>query len=140
MLKYEIILYILEIIGLFSNIFLILCLYRSSRRRNRNNNRTRSATYHADTGRITTNNNSNSNSRSSQRNRSNTNHLTNHEAGQILLAQRLGLIQHLPLIVYEGNKKKKKNTTNNNNEIKTDDNDEISLIGLKGENSFIIYK
>lgn len=98
-------------------------LNRSSRRRN-NARRSRSATYHADTGRITgdasENNNSSRSSRRSRRNRANTNHqvsgtlqtgggqLNNVEAGQILLAQRLGLIQHLPLIVWERNKKKDK--------------------------------
>jgi E3 ubiquitin-protein ligase RNF11 len=42
--------------------------------------------------------------------------LSNVEAGQILLAQRLGLIQHLPLIVWEGNRKNKDKLKTGNGE------------------------
>jgi len=118
-------------------------LNRSSRRRNNAARRSRSATYHADTGRITggdttsENNNSSRSTRRSRRNRANTSHpvslqtggasqLSNVEAGQILLVQRLGLIQHLPLIVWEGNRKNKDklktgNGENENGENKNDD-------------------
>lgn len=97
-------------------------LNRSSRRR-ANTRRSRSATYHADTGRITTG----SSRPSRRRNRARTGTTGNQnfatvsdvqlagqgEAGQILLAQRLGLIQHLPLIVWEGKRAKKQTHTTN---------------------------
>lgn len=91
-------------------------LNRSSRRR-ANTRRSRSATYHADTGRITTGSSRSSRRRTRARTGTTGNQnfatvsdaqlASQSEAGQILLAQRLGLIQHLPLIVWEGKRAKK---------------------------------
>lgn len=113
-------------------------LNRSNRRRR--NNRSRSATYHADTGRITTSN-SNSNSRSSRRYHGNRNrsqsvqNAQQQEAGQILLAQRLGLIQHLPLIVWEG--KKKNNTSNGDFQLHVESEDQSSPVNSGATNQNI---